>query len=168
MKKPTKKVVVKKTTVKKPIAKKPIAKKAQTGVQLNEVTLSAKPKPKPMYGGPEVRAAAKARRDSIVAANAAFSARRAAAQGKVDEQGNPTAAYWRGVSREAKKSDTDRYSGQLNKVNSSGEVVSEGKESPETSRKHCVAGKCAVNLLEASGALKNKKYGGKITKKKRS
>lgn len=146
----------------KKVIKKSSIKKKQDGTMLENVNI--RPAKKPMYGGPEVRAKAQARRDSIREANRQFSERTAKIKGIVDKEGNADMKnYWKAVKKEQSKPDADRYQGMLNKVNARGEVQYE-KESPESRRKHCTAGKCAVEAREASGDLRNKKHGGSIKK----
>ena len=137
-----------------------ITKKAQNGADTLKA-VAVKRTPKSVYGGPEVRAKAAARRDSIRAANEAFSRRRAAGQGITDMD-----KYWKGVAKEKRKPDADRYEGQLNKTNASGEVVKEGSKNPFAG-KGCTGSKCAKEARQAvqSGALKTKN-GGKIKKKR--
>lgn len=50
----------------------------------------------------------------------------------------------------------DRYSGQLNKVNSKGEVIYEGEDSPESKREHCKGSAEGMRQRQAvtSGAMK--------------
>jgi hypothetical protein len=140
-------------------------KKGQEGIQLENVNIPARAKsaPKPMYGDPKIRAYRDSIRQENVRRNQEFSARRAAMQGKVDEQGNPTAAYWRGVRRENAKPNPPQEN--LNKVNSRGEVIYE-KESPESRREHCTGSKCGKEARQRveSGEYKGKS-GAKITKK---
>jgi len=160
-----KKIVTKKTVV----AKKPPVKKAQSGTMLDEVKITPKPKYKPMYGGPEVRAAAKAKRDSTVAANKAFSQRTAITKGFVDKEGNADLkSYYRKVEKDKKGPEgADRYGGQLNKVNASGERMETNEDSPETNRAHCKGSKCGQEMRKAvtSGAMKVKS--GKTIKKRK-
>ncbi len=120
----------------KKIIKKTTVNKAQSGQN--------------MFGSPEVRAKAKARRDSVATARNQNNERLAKAKGFVDKEGNAdTKSYFNAERKKANKPDVDRYDGQQGGGSTKGRFLSP-----------CKGGGC-----KKSGDTQHK-HGGKIVKKK--
>ena len=136
-----------------------LIKKAQSGTG-GKKPWAQKTIPERMATRDSIKSAGEARVKDVRARNA-----RAAGFG-TEGGGYDEEAYNKHQKKLSRMPNSDRYSGQLNKVNAKGENMEKNDESPETNRKnHCTGSKCGKEARQKveSGEMKSKS-GGKVKK----